>query len=204
TYFYCAIANNAFGTSFGAVVTFTTPPAPPVVSTGVATAVTASGATLNASVNPGGGATTGWFRYSATFPGSCSDTFGTRVPATGGVNLGSSNSSVALSQAITGLAQGTTYYFCAIASNSAGTALGSLPSFVTPTAPSVTTNAPSTIGDTSATLSGSANPNRDGTTGWFRFSTTNPVTCNDTFGTRTPAAGGTDLGSGSGAIGYTQ
>ena len=44
------------------------------------TALTATTATLNGTANPGGGATTGWFRYSATNPGSCSDTFGTRVP----------------------------------------------------------------------------------------------------------------------------
>ena len=90
TYYYCAIAQNSFGTSVGAVVSFTTLPNVPQVSTGSATAVTAASATLNASAYPQGGATTGWFRYSATSPGSCSDTFGTRVPAMGGSDLGSS------------------------------------------------------------------------------------------------------------------
>ena len=72
-----------------------------------------------------GGATLGWFRYSTTNPGSCNDTFGTRVPAaTGGSDLGSSNTTQPYSQPITGLAQGTVYYFCAIASNSAGTSVG--------------------------------------------------------------------------------
>ncbi len=205
TYYYCAIAQNSFGTAFGAIVPFTTPAAPPSVSTGSASAVTDLTATLNGTANPGGGPTTGWFRYSATSPGSCSDTFGTRVPAgTGGSNLGAGIASVAFSQMITGLTQGTTYYFCAIASNSAGTTFGSLNSFVTPTAPTVTTSPASGINDTTVTLNGSANPNRDTTTGWFRYSTTNPVTCDDMFGTRVPAGGGTDLGAGSSAVGFSQ
>ncbi|HMF41847.1 MAG TPA: hypothetical protein VKQ32_14315 [Polyangia bacterium] len=204
TYYYCAIANNSFGTGFGAVVTFTTPPAVPSVSTNAATAVTSTAATLNGAANPGGGATTGWFRYSATFPGTCSDTFGTRVPATGGSDLGSGNAGVAFSQAITGLTQGTTYYYCALASNSAGVSFGAVTSFVTATVPTVTTNPATTINDTSVTFNGSANPNRDAATGWFRFSTTNPVTCDDTFGTRVPsgAGTGTSLGNGSGAVAY--
>jgi hypothetical protein len=205
TYWYCAIAQNSFGTSLGAIVSFTTPPAVPSVSTGSATAVTDMTATLTGTVNPGGGQTTGWFRYSSTYPGSCSDTFGTRVPAaTGGTDLGSSNTSQPLAQMISGLTQGTTYYFCAIASNPAGTTLGGLNSFVTPTAPTVTTGTPSTINDTSVTLVGTGNPNRAQTTGWFRYSTTNPVTCDDAFGTRVPASGGTDLGSSSGSVGFTQ
>ena len=36
-------------------------------------------------------------------------------------------------------------------------------------------------------------------TGWFRYATTNPGTCNDTFGTRAPATGGTSLGAGTSA-----
>jgi MYXO-CTERM domain-containing protein len=204
TYYYCAIAQNSFGTSFGSVVPFTASVALPTVSTLGATPVTATTATLNASATPGGGSTTGWFRYSATNPGTCSDTFGTRVPATGGTDLGAGNASVAFSQAITGLTQGTTYFYCALASNSAGPAFGGVTSFVTPTAPAVTTSAATAILDVSATLNGSANPNRDPATGWFRYSTTNPVTCDDMFGTRVPAASGTALGNGTGAVAFAQ
>ena len=35
----------------------------------------------------------------------------------------------------------------------------------------------------------------DQMTGYFRYSTTDPVTCNDTFGSRAPGSGGTALGS---------
>ena len=177
-------------------VTFTTPAVLPSVSTGAATLVTSTTATINGSGIPGGATTTAWFRYSPTNPGGCSDTFGTRVPAmTGGTDLGAGNTSVPFSQALTGLTPGTTYYYCAIASNSLGTVFGGLASFTTPSPPTVTTNAASGVGDTTATLVGTANPNGDAATGWFRYSTTNPATCDDMFGTRVPASGGTDLGA---------
>ena len=69
--------------------------------------------------------------------------------------------------------------------------------------PTVTTSAASPIGNTTATLRGSANPNGSSTTGWFRYSKTNPGTCNDSFGTRTPATGGSSLGSGTSAVAYS-
>ena len=45
------------------------------------TRVSGSGATLNASANPNGLGATAWFRYDVADPGSCNDSFGTRVPA---------------------------------------------------------------------------------------------------------------------------
>src|SRR5204862_7916335 len=163
TDYYCAIGSNTAGTSFGSVLTFTSLPAVPSVSIGSASAISSTTATLNATVNPGGGTTTGWFRYSTTNPGSCNDTFGTRVPAPGGSNLGSSNGSVPLTQALTGLTQGTTYYFCAIASNAAGTGVSGVNLFTTFSAPTVTTNTITAITNVQAQLNGTANPNGDGT-----------------------------------------
>src|SRR5215211_2815823 len=77
-------------------------------------------------------------------------------------------------------------------------------SFTTAALPSVTSSAATLVTNSSATLNGSANPNLGTATGWFRYSTTNPVTCNDAFGTRAPAAGGTALGAGSSAVPYSQ
>ena len=37
-------------------------------------------ATLNASVDPNGFSTTGWFRYSTVNPGACDQVFGTATP----------------------------------------------------------------------------------------------------------------------------
>jgi hypothetical protein len=159
---------------------------------------------MNGSANPNRDATTGWFRYSTTNPGTCDDTFGTRVPASGGTSLGSGTSAVAYSQAVASLAAGTTYYYCAIASNSLGTSFGAVVSFTTSVPPTVTTSSATAVTSTSATLNGTANPNGTATTGWFRYSTTNPGTCNDLFGTRAPLNGGTLLGSGTTAVGYSQ
>jgi hypothetical protein len=89
-------------------------------------------ALLFGNANPNGAATTGWFRYSTVDPGTCSDTFGTRAPSAGGTSLGSGVTTVAYNRNITGLTSATTYYYCAIASNSGGTGLGGVQSFVTP------------------------------------------------------------------------
>jgi hypothetical protein len=169
----------------------------PIVTTSPATSVTVMSATLNGSANPNGQATTGWFRYSLMNPGVCDNTFGTRAPMAGGTALGSNPMPVPYSEGIAGLNAGSTYYFCAIASNSSGTSFGSVLSFIAaPSGPSVTTNAATSVTVMSATLNGTANPNSDATTGWFRYSSFDPGACNDMFGTRAPIMGGSALGSG--------
>ena len=203
TYYFCAIASNSAGTSFGAVLSFTTT-AVPSVTTSAASAVTSTGATLNGSANPNLSASTGWFRYSATNPGACDDVFGTRAPIIGGTSLGAGASATPYAQSVSGLAPATTYYYCAIASNSVGTGFGQVLSFTTPAPPSVTTVGATAVTSTGATLDGSATPNLDAATGWFRYSTTQPASCNDVFGTRAPAAGGTSLGAGASPVDYSQ
>src|SRR5262249_22417144 len=121
TYYYCAIASNAYGTSFGGVMFFTTKATAPATVTTSPMVTSGSAATLNGAANPTGDPTPGWFRYSASNPGSCNDTFGTRAPISGGSALGAGTSSVAFSQSISGLSPMTTYYVCAIAANSIGT-----------------------------------------------------------------------------------
>ena len=115
-------------------ITYT--PATPTVTTNSASNITLSSATLHGSANPNGASATGWFRYSATNPGSCDDVFGTRVPTSGGTSLGSGNSPVSYSNSISGLISSTTYYYCAIASNSGGIGFGAIVSFTTAAPPS--------------------------------------------------------------------
>ncbi len=76
----------------------------------------------------------------------------------------------------------------------------------TPLPPIVTTSSAFVFGTTTITaiLSGNANPNGATTDGWFRYSTTNPGTCDDTFGTRSPSSGGTALGSGTTTVAFNQ
>ena len=129
-------------------------------------AVGGSGAQLNGSANPLGEATTGWFRYSTTDPGSCNDTFGTRAPAQRrhAASARAASRGRVSRRPITGLAPGTTYYFCAIASNAVGTAFGAVLSFTTPATGAERDDVGGDAGDGSsgATLNGSANPNGDG------------------------------------------
>ncbi|QQS31614.1 MAG: carboxypeptidase regulatory-like domain-containing protein [Acidobacteriota bacterium] len=204
TYYFCAIAQNAEGTSFGSVLSFTTLANAPTVGTSAANGFVSGGATLNGFANPGGAATTGWFRYSTTNPGTCNDSFGTRAPLSGGTSLGSGTTSGPFSQSITGLVTGTIYFYCAIAENSIGKSFGTVMGLIAQDAPTVTTNAATAVTASVATLNGAANPNGSATTGWFRYSTTDPGTCNDTFGTRAPTSGGSSLGSGTSLANYSQ
>ncbi|MBN1499411.1 MAG: hypothetical protein JW982_04620 [Spirochaetes bacterium] len=147
--------------------------------------------TLNGQANPNNLATSGYFRYSEIDPGTGNDTDGT---ATGSTSLGTGANTVAYSQVVTNLKAVTTYYYWAIASNASGKTYGSVQSFTT----SVTLigNATS-VTSTTATLHGLGNPNGNAMTGWFRYSTNNPGTGNDTSGTRQPGGAGTlSLGSG--------
>ena len=74
--------------------------------------------TFNGSANPGGASTTGFFRYSTSNPGTCNNTFGTRVPTSGGTALGSGTSAVPFNQTVSTLsAAGTVYFYCALVMN---------------------------------------------------------------------------------------
>jgi hypothetical protein len=178
--------------------------AAPTVSTSAASGITATTAQLNGSINPNGESTTGWFRLSTTSPGTCDDAFGTRVPSVGGTGVGAGTTPTGYSVSTTGLLPGTTYYFCAIAQNPSGTAFGAILTFGTPAlAPTVNTNAATNVTSSTATLNGDANPNGSATTAYFRYSTSSPGVCNNTFGTRAPLTGGTSL-SGNGSQTFTQ
>jgi hypothetical protein len=119
TYYYCAVANNVSGTTYGAgTVSFKTGGAPTSVTTSAATNVGSASATLNGSANPNGLSTNGFFRYSTT-NGTCNSSFGTATAPTS--SLGSGSSSQPYTYGLTGLTPSTTYYYCAVASNGSGT-----------------------------------------------------------------------------------
>ncbi len=122
TYYYKAFATNNAGTAYGEIMSFTTPNLP-TVTTGSASSVTAAGATLSGNVTSAGGATVTarGFLY-----GTNSNNLSQAVQSGSGTG--------SFTKALTGLTSGTTYYYKAYATNSAGTAYGELMSFTTQTA----------------------------------------------------------------------
>lgn len=94
----------------------------PAVSTSPATGITASGATLNGTVNPEGQATTYKFDYGTSLPYGSS---------TSSASAGSGTSAVSESAAIGSLAASTTYHFRIEATNATGTTFGTDQTFTT-------------------------------------------------------------------------
>ena len=96
----------------------------PSATTGAASGVAASSATVAGTVNPKGQSAQYWFAYgvSSTLAGAASSAKQTL----------SGSSAVAVSAKLTGLTPGTKYYFQLQASTAAGTAKGAIASFATP------------------------------------------------------------------------
>jgi hypothetical protein len=167
-YKFRLVATNSDGTSTGSESNFTTKPNPPAATTQPASAVGQNTATLNATINPNGAATSYHFDY-GTSPGVYSQT-------TPNATLAAGSSNVNVSQSISGLSASTTYYFRVVASNPGGATNGSELSFQTlspsATPPIVTTGTASSVQQTTATLNGTVNPNGKSTSYHFEWGTT--------------------------------
>ncbi len=152
---------------YGADKTFTTSAIAPTVVTLAATSVTATGATINGTVNANNASTTATFEYGLT------TSYGTSVNATPNTITGYTATSVSF--AITGLTPNTTYHFRVKGVNATGTSNGLDLTFTTSMlAPTVVTNAASAITTTTATLNGSVNANNSGnSTVTFEWGLTN-------------------------------
>lgn len=140
TYHFRVSGTNSIGTTNGSDATFTTLacPGPPTATTGTATSITTTGATLNGTVDDNGGDTVASFDYGTT---TSYDTNVTATPAT--VTTGSGNTAVAA--ALTGLTCNTTYHFRVKGINSSGTTNGN--------DATLTTSACSTTGTATVTAS---------------------------------------------------
>jgi hypothetical protein len=154
TYHYRAVAYDSAGTSYGSDVSFTTSTSLPTVTTTAATNITASGATMNGTVNPNGSSATVYFQWGTTTG------YGN---STGTLSLSTYNS---ISATLSGLSVNTTYHYRIVAYNSAGTSYGSDVSFTTHASlPTVTTAAATDVTANSATMNATVNPNGAPTAG---------------------------------------
>jgi hypothetical protein len=121
TYHFRLVAMNTAGTANGSDLTFSTAIAPTVV-TAAATAVAATSATLNGTVNPNGRPTSWYFEYGTTAA------YGS---TTSSKNAGSGTASIKVSDPVSKLTTGTTYHFRLVAKSDAGTSRGSDQTFAT-------------------------------------------------------------------------
>lgn len=129
----------------------------PTVTTGPATNVMTTSATLTATVNPNGNQTGVGFQYGITSAyGQASNTHA----------IGSGTKPVTVTSTITGLTPGTVYHYHVIALNKAGSASGADRTFTTggPPPAAVVTGPPVNVLKTVATVTGSVNPEGADTT----------------------------------------
>jgi plastocyanin len=125
TYHFRLVATNEKGTVEGSDQTFTTasPPGPPSATTGLASAVSETAATLKGTVNPDGHPTEYFFEWGP------SDAYGQSTP---GAPAGENHLVHAAAAALTTLSPGTVYHFRLVARNtSAETATGADQTFTT-------------------------------------------------------------------------
>ncbi|HOP46299.1 MAG TPA: hypothetical protein PK874_01445 [Desulfobacteraceae bacterium] len=189
TYHYRVIASNINGTGTGDDETFITSSLP-IVSTETAAPVGTDSATLNGMVNANDDITTVTFEYGQTA------SYGNIVTADQSPVSGTADTAV--SKAITGLANGTTYHFRVVGSNSSGTVYGEDRTFMTGISPpAVTTDAASGIGVNTATMNGTVNANGLSTAVSFEWGFT---TAYDRTNTATP---GTVTGDSNTPVSFT-
>ena len=169
-YHFRIVATNSAGTRFGGDRTFTTLTAtgPPVATTSPATFIASFSATLNALLNPHGLPTSVHFQYGTT------PSYGlTTAPQSR-----TGNTFQAVGANVSGLTANTLYHFRVVASNAAGTTMGSDRTFTTLTAtgpPVVITNAATNVATSSATLNGSLDPHGLTTSVYFQYGTDNQL-----------------------------
>ena len=139
--------------------------ASPTVQNLPATKVTKASATLNATINPNGSATTYRFQYGPT-------------PALGSLtaikNAGSGTRTASVSAAITGLQSGTTYYYDVVASSAGGIVTSKTLTFKTlgPPPAQAQTGGATVLSSSSATLTGVVSPGGAPTQYYFEIGST--------------------------------
>ncbi|MBU0484942.1 MAG: fibronectin type III domain-containing protein [Proteobacteria bacterium] len=173
-YHYRIVASNNLGVSYGADKTFTTEKlATPSSTTGGATDITISTATLNGVVNPHNAQTMWHFEYrkAGTAVWKKTDNNGTSV-----------ENNWDISAKIWSLDPDSTYSYKLIATNGAGTTTGAEKTFKTAALalPTASTGTAKNVTKSSATVTGTVNPNDTPTSYWFWYGTSTQYTSHTT------------------------
>jgi hypothetical protein len=180
TYFYRASATNETGTTEAATVEHFTTLATPLVTTGAASNITRTSATLSGTVNPGGVATTSHFAfidqagYEAAVAESAANPYA-KGGSTSEVSVGSDYTSHAVGPlGVNELQPGVTYDYAVVATNSVGTEIGPDAAFTTspPTPPLASTGAAEGVTQLAARINGSVDTRGLPTISQFEFGTT--------------------------------
>lgn len=170
TYHYRLVALSTGAPVVGSDLSFTTtkPPAPTAL-TRAAGGVSPSTAVLEGAVDPNGAATTYYFQYGT------STAYGNTTPVR---SAGSGTSSTSVSEPLSGLQARTTYHYRLVAVSAGGTVMGAGLTFTTTgsAVPSVITGGASTVGTTTASVSGTVDPGGVATTYYFEYGTKSPTT----------------------------
>jgi hypothetical protein len=136
---------------------------PPAATTGSATNLGQTTATVAGTVDPQGMATTYHFEYGT------SSSYGLQ---TSDQDAGSGTGAVAVQAALTGLTTDTTYHYRVVATNAAGVDRGADRTFSTAGPPGASTGSARNITTTGARLTASVDPNSRPTTYRFEYGTT--------------------------------
>ena len=164
-------ARNSNATNYGSIQSFTTPAAVDGVNTGVAEAVSATGATLTGALSPDGTDAHYYFQYGTD------TSYGSTSPALPGSNAGTASESVHAETALSGLLANTVYHYRLVAENALGTTYGDDATFSTAGAPRVAGESAEVLptthaGQTSATLQAQVYADQRETTDTFEYGET--------------------------------
>lgn len=173
----CSV-NGSAGGFIARYVGYGPPPSPqttsaPTVTTGAASSIGEVSATVAGQINPGGLGTSYHFDYGTSTSYRSSSKPGT---------LAAGDTAVGVSAQLSGLAPGTTYHYRVVASNAAGSVLGSARTFTTAGPPSAVSGNAASITEVSARIGARLDPHGLPTTYRFEWGKTSK------YGSSTKAA----------------
>ena len=183
-YTFCLVATNAFGSTTGSELSFTTGAAKPIVEEQTSPEQTTSGAKLTALINPSGASTTCKVEY------GLDASYGSEMPCA--ENLGEGLTGQPASLTLTGLQPHQTYHYRFLAANEIAEGEGVDETFKTQVAHPVIVQAPGApvVGRVNALLAGVVNPENTLVFYHFVYGTTTQ------YGSGTPVTeGGSGLGA---------